>query len=236
VRPAAEGFFDTATYCGLFKTPSLRNVATRKVFFHNGIFHSLREVMHFYVERETNPAKWYPRLANGEIDRYNDLPPRYKQNIDIVDAPFDRKEGDEPALNDVEIDDVIAFLKTLTDGYRSEQPDVPPNGQQGEWQAALPVNPSIPWARQEGPTRPGRAARTARANKRAADLAPIIAELQAGGITSKQGIAAALNERGIQTPRGSGRWYHPQVGRLLARLKGDMSELPLRDANGRALA
>jgi hypothetical protein len=65
--------------------------------------------------------------------------------------------------------------------------------------------------------RAGWEARTARANKRAADLAPIIAELQASGITSKQGIAAALNERGIQTPRGSGRWYHPQVGRLLAR-------------------
>jgi cytochrome c peroxidase len=70
--PLRKDFADTATYCGLFKTPSLRNVATRKVFFHNGVFHSLREVMHFYVERERNPAKWYPRLANGEIDRYND--------------------------------------------------------------------------------------------------------------------------------------------------------------------
>jgi cytochrome c peroxidase len=121
--PLRKDYADTAAYCGLFKTPSLRNVATRKVFFHNGVFHSLEEVVHFYVERETNPAKWYPRLANGEIDRYNDLPARYKQNIDVVDAPFNRKEGDEPALNDAEIADVIAFLKTLTDSYRSEQPD-----------------------------------------------------------------------------------------------------------------
>jgi cytochrome c peroxidase len=121
--PLRKDHADTAAYCGLFKTPSLRNVATRHVFFHNGVFHSLEEVMHFYVERETNPAKWYPRLANGEIDRYNDLPARYKQNIDVIDAPFDRKEGDEPALNDGEIADVIAFLKTLTDGYQSEQPD-----------------------------------------------------------------------------------------------------------------
>jgi cytochrome c peroxidase len=51
--PLRKDFADTATYCGLFKTPSLRNVATRNVFFHNGVFHSLREVMHFYVERET---------------------------------------------------------------------------------------------------------------------------------------------------------------------------------------
>jgi cytochrome c peroxidase len=118
--PSRKDYADTAEYCGLFKTPSLRNVATRKVFFHNGVFRSLEEVMHFYVERDTNPAKWYPRLANGEIDRYNDLPTQYKQNIDVIDAPFDRKEGDEPALNDAEIADVIAFLKTLTDGYRPE--------------------------------------------------------------------------------------------------------------------
>jgi cytochrome c peroxidase len=118
--PSRKDYADTAEYCGLFKTPSLRNVATRKVFFHNGVFRSLEEVMHFYVERDTNPAKWYPRLANGEIDRYNDLPTQYKQNIDVIDAPFDRIEGDEPALNDAEIADVIAFLKTLTDGYRPE--------------------------------------------------------------------------------------------------------------------
>jgi cytochrome c peroxidase len=124
--PLRKDYADTAVYCGLFKTPSLRNVATRKVFFHNGVFHSLEEVMHFYVERETNPAKWYPRLANGQIDRYNDLPVRYKQNINAVDAPFNRKEGDEPALNDAEIADVIAFLKTLTDGYGAEPPDDSP--------------------------------------------------------------------------------------------------------------
>jgi cytochrome c peroxidase len=116
-----KDYAKTAEYCGLFKTPSLRNVATRKVFFHNAVFHSLEEVMHFYVERETHPEKWYPRLPNGEIDRYNDLPPQYKQNIDFIDAPFDRKEGDEPALNDAEIADVIAFLKTLTDGYQPGQ-------------------------------------------------------------------------------------------------------------------
>jgi cytochrome c peroxidase len=33
----------------------------------------------------------------------------------VVDAPFDRKEGDEPALNDAEIADAIAFLKKADD-------------------------------------------------------------------------------------------------------------------------
>jgi cytochrome c peroxidase len=119
--PMRKDYASAAAYCGLFKTPTLRNTASRKVFFHNGVFHSLEEVMRFYVERETDPAKWYPKLADGTVDRYNDLPPEYRGNVDIVDAPFDSKLGSPPALNDTEIADIIAFLKTLTDGYRSEQ-------------------------------------------------------------------------------------------------------------------
>ena len=34
-----------------------------------------------------------------------------------TDPPFGRKPGDPPALTDAEIDDVVAFLGTLTDGY-----------------------------------------------------------------------------------------------------------------------
>jgi cytochrome c peroxidase len=120
--PMRTDYTGAKPYCGLFKTPTLRNVAIRKVFFHNGVFRSLDQVLHFYVERETNPAKWYPTLQNGEIDRYDDLPGQYRGNVDVVDAPYDRKQGETPALNDSEIADVIAFLGTLTDGYRSEQP------------------------------------------------------------------------------------------------------------------
>jgi hypothetical protein len=61
-------------------------------------------------------------------------------------------------------------------------------------------------------------ARKARANRAAADLAPIIAELRAAGITSLTGIATALEERGVPTPAGSDHWRAVQVRRLLARL------------------
>jgi DNA invertase Pin-like site-specific DNA recombinase len=64
----------------------------------------------------------------------------------------------------------------------------------------------------------GRQARKTRADARAADLAPVIAELQAAGVTSRRGIAAALNERGIQTPLGKGEWQAGTVTQLLARL------------------
>jgi cytochrome c peroxidase len=117
--PMRKDYTNAAAYCGLFKTPTLRNVATRKVFFHNGVFRSLDQVLHFYVERETEPAKWYPKLPSGEIDRYDDLPVQYRSNVDTVDAPYDRKQGESPALNDSEIADIIAFLGTLNDGYRT---------------------------------------------------------------------------------------------------------------------
>jgi cytochrome c peroxidase len=103
-------------YCGLFKTPSLRNVATRQSFFHNGVFHSLREVIEFYVWRDIDPGRWYARNADGGAKKYDDLPALYHPNVNI-EPPFDRHPGDAPALNEAEIDDLIAFLQTLDDGY-----------------------------------------------------------------------------------------------------------------------
>ncbi|WFU01134.1 cytochrome c peroxidase [Rhizobium sp. CB3171] len=103
--------------CGLFKTPTLRNVASRYVFFHNGVYRSLEDVTRFYVKRDTNPDEIYPRDASGKAQKYNDLPTQYQANIDVIDAPMNLKLGDAPALNDTEIADVVAFLKTLTDGY-----------------------------------------------------------------------------------------------------------------------
>ena len=62
--------------------------------------------------------------------------------------------------------------------------------------------------------------RAARAQERAADLAPIIAELRASGVTTLHTIAAALNVRGIPTASGSGTWQATSVSRLLAKLPG----------------
>jgi cytochrome c peroxidase len=111
---------DRAEYCGRFKTPSLRNVVTRRVFLRNGIFHTLRQVMEFYVQRDTNPEKWYPRDPNGNVRKFDDLPAAYRVNVD-VEPPFGGHPGDRPALSDDEIDDVVAFMRTLTDGFLPEK-------------------------------------------------------------------------------------------------------------------
>ncbi|MFT4502947.1 cytochrome-c peroxidase [Caballeronia sp. 15711] len=114
--PERQDLKGESEYCGIFRTPSLRNVATRKVFFHNGIYHSLDEAVRFYVQRDTNPEKFYPTV-HGKVQKFDDLPKRYWANVN-AEPPFDRKPGEKPALDEAEIKDVVAFLNTLTDGYQ----------------------------------------------------------------------------------------------------------------------
>jgi hypothetical protein len=67
----------------------------------------------------------------------------------------------------------------------------------------------------------GEAARkacAARADARAIALAPVIAEIQASGITAPYAIAAALTQRGIPTARGHRYWMTSQVRNVLDRL------------------
>jgi cytochrome c peroxidase len=104
------------SYCGLFKTPSLRNVATRGVFFHNGRFHDLSEALRFYVERDTSPHKWYS--GNHGPQPFDDLPASLRGNVNRVNAPMNNRRGGDPIWSTSDIDDVVLFLKTLNDGYR----------------------------------------------------------------------------------------------------------------------
>jgi len=119
--PQRKDLVAHTTYCGMFKTPSLRNVATRRVFFHNGSFHSLREVLRFYVTRDPHARRWYPQ-HEGRVDRYDDLPVELKGNVDHFNPPFDGGVHRKPALNAAQIDDMLAFLGTLTDGDAARPP------------------------------------------------------------------------------------------------------------------
>jgi DNA invertase Pin-like site-specific DNA recombinase len=62
----------------------------------------------------------------------------------------------------------------------------------------------------------GTAAGKAAADQFAANVLPVIREIQASGLTSHNAIAAKLNERKVKTARG-GRWSHVQVGMILSR-------------------
>ena len=108
------------TSCGKFKVPTLRNVATRQVFFHNGQIKNLRDAVTFYVSRDTHPEAWYP-IVQGKVQKFNDLPKSHHKNVNVQESPYDRKPGQKPVLSDQEIDDLVAFLQTLTDGYDPSQ-------------------------------------------------------------------------------------------------------------------
>jgi cytochrome c peroxidase len=85
---------------GKFKVPSLRNVAKTTPYLHNGIFKNLRQVVVFYNTRDVGP--WPP--------------PEVRMNIN-------HDELGDLGLTEQEIDDIVAFIHTLTDGYEKELGD-----------------------------------------------------------------------------------------------------------------
>ena len=103
-----------AQYCGEFKTPTLRNVATRGVFFHNGAIKSLADVIRFYNTRDTEPERWYP-VVDGQVRKFDDLPPRYRANVDTQKPLDGRPRGSKPPMTGQEMADLEAFLEMLTD-------------------------------------------------------------------------------------------------------------------------
>ncbi|QNK68268.1 cytochrome-c peroxidase [Variovorax sp. PAMC26660] len=125
------------SFCGMFKAPTMRNVATRTAFFHNGVMHSLEQVIRFYNTRDTQPELWYPTVGGtpkatndpgfpsyglittqytgGKVQKYNDLPAAYASNID-TQLPMDgRAAGSAPPMSEQDITDLICFLNILSD-------------------------------------------------------------------------------------------------------------------------
>jgi cytochrome c peroxidase len=49
--------------------------------------------------------------------KFDDLPAELAANVNTTEPPYDRRPGDLPALSEPEIQDVVAFLQTLTDGF-----------------------------------------------------------------------------------------------------------------------
>jgi cytochrome c peroxidase len=111
-------------WCSNFRTPSLRNVAVRQSFGHNGVYKTLREVVAFYAQRAVAPGRIYPP---GQ--KYDDVPRKYQANVNIYAPVYNRREGAAPPMSDDEIDAVVAFLGTLTDApYVSSAPAPAPGG------------------------------------------------------------------------------------------------------------
>ena len=54
------------------------------------------------------------------LSKFDDTPEKYRGNVNVLSFPYNRHEGDPPAMDDDAIDAIVAFLETLTDEpYRS---------------------------------------------------------------------------------------------------------------------
>lgn len=89
---------------GKFKVPVLRNVAVTEPYMHNGVFRDLKTVIEFYdhfinpVIRANNPETSLP-WANAEV----------LENINTTAL------NDSKTLNDNQIENLVCFLRLLTD-------------------------------------------------------------------------------------------------------------------------
>lgn len=103
---------------GKHRVPTLRNVDRRptsglvKAFGHNGYFKSLKEIVHFYNTRD----------VLGRCEKINN--PKPGENCwpePEVSANMNREELGKLGLTDKEEEDIVAFLRTLSDGYLIEK-------------------------------------------------------------------------------------------------------------------
>ena len=103
---------------GKFKVPTIRNVDKRpspnfvKAFGHNGYFKTLKEIVHFYNTRDVLPR----------CEKMTD--PRPGLNCwpePEVSSNLNKEELGNLSLTEDEENAIVAFLKTLSDGYTTEK-------------------------------------------------------------------------------------------------------------------
>ena len=109
-HPLVRARPDAQSLCGAFKVPSLRNVAVRRAFFHSASMTDLREVIAFYATRDTDPKRWY-----GTTKPLGGVPKALRANVNRDEVPYGQKPGEQARLSEQDIDDLLAFLHTLTD-------------------------------------------------------------------------------------------------------------------------
>jgi cytochrome c peroxidase len=96
---------------GQFKAPSLRNVAVGGPYMHNGYFKTLRGVLDFYNTRDVKPR--CPNKFTTEADALAQGCWPAPESF----ANLNKKDLGDLKLSEQDIDDLLAFLDTLTDGW-----------------------------------------------------------------------------------------------------------------------
>jgi len=90
----------------------------QKEFFHNGYIKSLKQLVHFYNTRDVYrmPVE-SGNCPAGTVEKVNCWPePEVTQNLDMTTGNL--------GLTDVEENQIVAFLQTLSDGFTTPYPDI----------------------------------------------------------------------------------------------------------------
>jgi cytochrome c peroxidase len=96
---------------GKFKVPTLRNVDLRpgegfpKAYMHNGVFKTLETVVHFYNTRDVPEENWPPPEVPQNVNR------ELLEGVPLGDLQLDQEAEDA----------IVAFLKTLSDGWLEKE-------------------------------------------------------------------------------------------------------------------
>lgn len=120
-----------------FRTPSLRNVALTAPYAHNGAFATLDSMIRHHLNPETSLEQYSltePLLPALPEQDAKDLNP--KRLADAIPALIASSDITAQSLNDTEVEELIAFLHSLTDSANGAGklgiPDSVPSGLQVE--------------------------------------------------------------------------------------------------------
>ena len=105
-------FTGMASEDGKFKVPTLRNITRTAPYMHNGYFNSLHAVVDFYNTRDIRPV-----CKNKMTDEATALARGCWPAAEVPET-VNHGELGNLGLNVREVDDIVAFLDTLTDGWR----------------------------------------------------------------------------------------------------------------------
>ncbi|MEN8264568.1 MAG: cytochrome c peroxidase [Nitrospirota bacterium] len=126
IDPGLGGFLNTrpewsdiaSENMGKHKVPTLRNVGKGfgkgfpKAYTHNGYFKSLKGIVHFYNTRDVKATCPDPFTTEKDALKMNCWPvPEVSQNVNT-------DELGNLELTDAEEDAIVAFMKTLSDGFK----------------------------------------------------------------------------------------------------------------------
>ncbi len=107
---------------GKHKVPTLRNVDKRngknspKAYGHNGFFKSLKSIVHFYNTRDVKPICIDEEFVDEQYALAMDCWPLPEVSVNV-----NKDELGSLGLTEEEEDAIVAFMKTLSDGYKSDK-------------------------------------------------------------------------------------------------------------------